>query len=131
MTPRETALAFADAINGHAVERLLSLMTPGHRLVDSLGNVVQGRASLAGGWKQYFTMVPDYRLEITQVLDGPPVMLLGSAGGTFARDGIQKPANRWSTPVAIRVEVQGELVQEWRIYADNEPIRALMRTPAG
>ena len=36
------------------------------------------------------------------------------------------PENRWQTPVAIRASVEDGLVAEWRVYADNEPIRKVM-----
>ena len=129
MTPRETALAFVAAINSHTLSELLSLMTPNHRLVDSLGNALTHQGALTEGWTQYFTMVPDYRLEIGEVVDGPPVVLFGTASGTCTTDGVLRPGNRWTTPVAIRVAVSGSRVAEWRIFADNEPIRERMRSP--
>ena len=38
-----------------------------------------------------------------------------------------KPENAWKTPIAFRVFVDKGRVAEWRVYADNEPIRELMR----
>ncbi len=42
-------------------------------------------------------------------------------------DGTSKAANRWQTPAAVRARVQDGKVAERRIYADNEPVRKLMR----
>lgn len=53
--------------------------------------------------------------------------MLGVADGTYAPNGELKVENRWKTPTAIRAQVDGGLVTEWRVYADNEPIRRLIR----
>jgi hypothetical protein len=72
-------------------------------------------------------MVPDYSLTIEESYgSGQVVVLLGWAQGTFIQDG-QLPAwNHWQTPAVARALVEGNQVAEWRIYADNEPIRMVM-----
>jgi hypothetical protein len=83
---------------------------------------------MRGGWVGYFGMVPDYRLAVEQWLaDGSTVVMLGTASGTYSPNGSLDPKHRWTTPVACRATVRGDLVAEWRVYADNEPIRQLMR----
>jgi ketosteroid isomerase-like protein len=122
------AHAFVAAINRQNVDEVTALMTPEHRFVDSLGNVVEGREKMRAGWAGYFKMVPDYRINVDQCLcEGRVVVLFGVAEGTCAPDGELKPENRWSTPVALRARVTDELIAEWRVYADNEPLRILMR----
>jgi ketosteroid isomerase-like protein len=140
-------MQFVQAINRQDVPALLDLMTPDHRFTDSLGNVVRGRDSMREGWKLYFQMVPDYQLTIeeTYELESRAVML-GTAGGTFSHafesiratgmpstlpDGTSKFENRWQTPAAVRARIEDGKVAEWRIYADNEPIRKLMRGETG
>jgi uncharacterized protein (TIGR02246 family) len=122
------AQAFLRAINRQGVEDLVKLMAPDHRFVDSLGNVVAGREKMRAGWTAYFKMVPDYSIAIEETFcDGPVVLLLGVAEGTYAPDGNLQPENRWKTPVALRAQVEEGLVAEWRVYADNEPLRERMR----
>jgi ketosteroid isomerase-like protein len=122
------ARAFVDAINRQDVEGLTGLMTPGHRFVDSLGNAVEGREKMRAGWVGYFRMVPDYSIVVEEIYcDGPVVVMLGKARGTYSTDGELKAVNRWETPAALRAVVEGGLVAEWRVYADNEPMRKLMR----
>jgi uncharacterized protein (TIGR02246 family) len=122
------AQAFLRAINRQDVEGLVKLMAPDHRFVDSLGNVVAGREKMRAGWSGYFKMVPDYSIAIEESFcDGPVVLMLGVAEGTYAPDGNLKPDNRWKTPVALRAQVEDGLVTEWRVYADNEPLRERMR----
>jgi ketosteroid isomerase-like protein len=128
VTPLQLAQAFVDKINSRDVDAVSSLMTEDHRFIDSLGNVVTGREAMTSGWAAYFRMVPDYRLAIDEWLtDGPVVVMFGVASGTYSPDGSLKPEHRWATPACIRAVIRGELVAEWRVYADNEPIRQLMR----
>jgi ketosteroid isomerase-like protein len=122
------AQAFLRAINRHDVEDLVKLMSADHRFIDSLGNVVAGSEKMRAGWSAYFKMVPDYSIAIDESLcDGPVVLMLGVAEGTYAPDANPKPENRWKTPLALRAQVQDGLVIEWRVYADNEPLRERMR----
>ena len=133
MTAHATQLAerFVAAINAHNVDELVALMTVDHRLVDSLGHVVTGHNQMRRAWQGYFAMVPDYHITVERVFsDAHEVLLCGVAGGTFTSDGSRSPTNAWSTPVALRAQIEGNLVAEWRVYADNEPLRALMRVPS-
>lgn len=103
-------------------------MTDYHRFTDSLGQVVIGRDRMRGGWNTYFGMVPDYRLTDDNWLsDGPVVVMLGTARGTYSPDGSLDPKRVWTTPTACRALVRDDLLAEWQVYADNEPIRQLMR----
>jgi len=123
------AHAFVRAINRQDLDRLAVLMSPSHRFIDSLGKVIEGREKMREGWAAYFRMVPDYSIAIEETYPSEPVvMLLGVAEGTYTRDGKLNPENRWKTPVAIRVLVEDGQVAEWRVYADNEPVRKVMAT---
>jgi uncharacterized protein (TIGR02246 family) len=129
MTESSIAVAqrFVRAINRQDADAIAALMTDEHRFTDSLGNTVTGSAAMRAGWAGYFKMVPDYTVAIEESYgDGPVAILLGTAQGTYAAGGELKPENRWSTPVAIRAFVEDGRVAEWRVYADNEPIRKLM-----
>lgn len=121
MTPLETVHAFVNAINRQNVDELAQLMTEDHVFIDSLGAVVPGRDNMKAGWASYFEMVSDYTITIEEAFsEGSAVILLGIALGTYVGE-------TWSTPAAWRATVRGDRVAEWRVYADNEPIRELMR----
>lgn len=127
MEPRETARAFVNAINAHDPAAIVALATGDHRFIDSLGNTI-GPQSLREAWEGYFRMVPDYRIEVREwITDGNLVVALGTASGTFTKDGTPQPENAWHTPAAWRAVVRDGKVAEWQVYADNEPIRAVMR----
>ena len=128
-TAHDIALAFVAAINAHDIPRLSVLAGPRHRFIDSLGNVLTEHHSLEAAWRQYFAMVPDYHLAVLQILvDKDTVVFLGTASGTFTQDGRLERRNQWTTPVALCARVAAGHVVEWQIYADNEPMRACMRS---
>ena len=131
MTAQEVAQQFVTAINAHNVECLAILMTSDHRFIDSLGAVVEGRDAMREGWKFYFTMVPDYKLNIQRCFiaedDKAEAMLVAVASGSYWSKGIKRPNSSWSTPVALRAVIRDGQIAEWQVYADNEPIREQMR----
>ena len=125
--PEVVALAFVKAINRQDVEALAEWMTPQHRFVDSLGGVTEGRDAMRAGWAGYFRMVPDYTIEIKETYRlEQVVVMLGLVGGTYAPDGRLSEENRWQTPAALRAVIEDGKVVEWRVYADNEPIRQVI-----
>jgi uncharacterized protein (TIGR02246 family) len=121
------AHAFVAAINHQSADEIAGLMTDDHVFIDSLGTRVTGREPMKKGWQAYFSMIPDYTISLDETfVDGPVVVMLGAARGTYASRGRLKPENRWQTPAAWRAIVRGSLIAEWRVYADNEPIRQIM-----
>ena len=125
--PQSVTNAFVRALNRQDVEGMVALMSPAHRFVDPLGNVVEGREKMRAGWAGYFKIVPDYTLAIEETFSsGSVVILLGVAQGTYTKNGKLAPENHWRTPIALRAFVEEGLIAEWRVYADNEPIRKLM-----
>jgi uncharacterized protein (TIGR02246 family) len=124
------AHGFVRAINRQDVEALAELMTAEHRFIDSLGTAVEGREAMRVAWTAYFRMVPDYAIAVEETLcDGPVVVMLGMARGTYSPDGKLRKENQWETPAALRAFIEDGKVAEWRVYADNEPIRQKLKTP--
>jgi ketosteroid isomerase-like protein len=128
MTSTEVVLAFVNAINRHNVEELCQLMTDDHLFVDTGGAQYRGRETMRSGWLGYFSIVPDYTIEVIEaVADGPLVIVVGTVRGTYSPHGNLDPADRWSTPGAWRAVVASGHVAVWQVFADNEPIRQIMR----
>ena len=124
----QTARRFVDAINDHDIDALYGLMAGTHRFTDSMGMEVSGREAMKLGWIGYFKMVPDYQIDIEETFDdADTVVFLGRASGTYTVSGTLKMENFWKTPVALRAVVDDGKVTEWQVYADNEPIRQIMR----
>jgi ketosteroid isomerase-like protein len=130
--PTTIVLRFIELINAHDVDGLVDLLASDHRFVDSLGGVFEGRETLRNGWRSYLRMVPDYSIEVERIIaDGSDVVVLGTARGTYSRDGIQRLGDPWATPGAWMGRVKRGHITEWRVYADNEPIRRRMREVTG
>ena len=127
MNTKELVLEFVRRINARDVDGLCSLMSEDHRFIDALGAIVQGREALRQAWTGYFQLVPDYQISLEEIFERDHVIAaFGTAGGTYAPDGKLLPENRWRVPAAWRAERKDGLLTEWRVYADNEPIRQLM-----
>jgi ketosteroid isomerase-like protein len=120
-------LNFEKKINGHDAAGIVSAFAPDGRFVDSLGNVI-GMDKMQAAWTAYFRMVPDYRVSHEEVFanDGA-VALFGKAEGTYSADGKLSAENFWTAPASWLAKVEGGRIKEWRVYCDNEPIRAVMR----
>jgi ketosteroid isomerase-like protein len=122
---------FVMRINAHDNAGLIALMSPQYEFIDSLGNRFPS-AMASEGWKQYFSMVPDYWIRLDEIVTQRDVVIaLGQAGGTFVpAGGEMKAENRWEAPAAWRAVVGEGKVLQWRVYCDNEPIRERMRVTA-
>ena len=119
-SPIDTFRQFGAAINSQDVEALTALMTPDHVFVDGLGNRAQGATTMALGWRGYFSMCPDYWIRADDAIaEGGTVLAVGEAGGTI--DGVA-----WRTPAAWKAVIREGAVLEWRVFADNQPVREIL-----
>jgi ketosteroid isomerase-like protein len=121
-------LKFEQLINSHNAEAVCALCTADSIFIDSLGNRVAGTQKLRAAREGYFKMVPDYTISHSQVFaEGETVAMFGSAQGTFAKDGQLKREDFWKTSAAWRGVVKDGKIAVWQVFADNEPIRTVMR----
>jgi ketosteroid isomerase-like protein len=129
--PIQVVLEFEKWINARNPEAICALMTAAGEFIDSLGNRIQGTEKLRAAWAGYFKMVPDYSISHSELFaDGNTVAVFGSAQGTFSKDGQLRKEDVWKTPAAWRAVVKDGKIAVWQVYADNEPIRAIMRKPS-
>lgn len=127
MGTREIVETFVDAINGGHAERVVPLMGGSGIFIDSLGNRIEGREKLLAGWRAYFQLFPDYRIEIEGMLiEEQEVMLHGWAGGTLHRGGRAVDGGGWRIPAAWRAVADSRRVTLWQVYADSKPVYALL-----
>jgi hypothetical protein len=127
--PSAVVLAFIGKINRHDVGGLTALMTDDHEFVDSLGMAVRGKDAMRQAWISYFFLIPDYAITVDDLFTKDnSAAVVGTAGGTYAVRGELLPENGWSIPIAIRCTVRDGLVARWQVFADNEPVRQLMKT---
>lgn len=121
------AFEFIEAINQGDVDRMGNLMTDDHLFIDSQGNQLQGREKMIEAWKGYFTLFPDYRIEIEDRLEkGSLVFLFGHASATYI-DGKTKEHIFWRIPAAWKAIVENKQIKHWQVYADNSVVISLMK----
>jgi ketosteroid isomerase-like protein len=114
--PAQTFDLFVAAINHHELDALETLMAPDHLFIDSLGNRVQGAASMLAGWRGYFAMCPDYWIRIERsIAEDETVLAVGEAGGTI-------DSTAWRAPAAWQATIRDGKVTGWRVFADNKPV---------
>jgi ketosteroid isomerase-like protein len=146
--PLDVAMDFIKRINVGDINGLCELMTEGHIFQDALGKRFIGRETMRQGWTQYFKMVSDYRVHADEFFqtDGR-VAIFGTASGRYVgRHGSGTKAGNgaathtsvetsigpngfWEVPAAWHAVVQDGKIAEWRVYADNQPLRKLMGDP--
>lgn len=129
--PVRVVLKFEQLINSHDAGAIAGLLAEDSVFIDSLGASVRGRDRLRVAWEGYFRIVPDYVIAHEEIFShGEAVAIFGSACGTFSRDGEIRKENSWKTTAAWRAIVKDEKIAMWQVFADNEPIRAIMRCNA-
>lgn len=113
-------LKFEQLIDPGNSRAICSLLTEDSVFIDSLGNRLQGLASLRTAWEGYFKMVPDYTIFHEEIFaSGSTITMFGMAQGTFARDGQVRKENFWKTPAAWKAVVRDDRIAIWQIFADT------------
>ena len=118
---------FIKKINEADLAGLCNLMTEDHIFVDGLGNSVTGRENMKNGWRQYFTMIPDYWIKIDNIISDESIVLIsGKACGTYSINKTLKKENYWKVPASWKAVVKNDKISEWHVFADNEPLRQII-----
>jgi hypothetical protein len=123
----DVVMEFINRINAGDSVHLSELMTEDHLFQDALGKRFVGRDKMAAGWREYFKMVGDYKIRPDEFFQTNSIFaIFGSASGSYT-SGSLKPANGnfWEVPAAWRAVIRDGRVAEWRVYADNQPLRKL------
>ena len=117
---------FVGCINAHDPKGIVSLCTADHIFIDSLGSQLSGLERLEQAWAGYFSLFPDYHIDIEAAAAQNAVVLAsGFASATHAAS-----KKRWCIPAAWRAIVRNGQIAEWQVYADNKPVYELLSEPA-
>lgn len=111
---------FVDAINNADIDRILSIMTDDHIMIDSHDNKMTGKENLRQAWIGYFELFPDYKIEVNEILEKDSLFcILGYASGTYNNMKNEDNSNYWRIPVAWTAVIKDNRLKQWQIYADN------------
>jgi ketosteroid isomerase-like protein len=111
--------SFIAAINRHDLAEVGQLMSDEHAFIDPAGRIQTGRETMLAGWKGYFEMFPDFKIDVQKTLaDGNVVGFFGSVSQTFNGKRGLVAANKMSMPAAWHVVVESGKIKSWQVYAD-------------
>lgn len=109
---------FIEQINTHNIDRLVSLLTDDHIIIDAHGNIVVGKEKMRAGWVGYFDRFPDYRIEVEQTFEFEnSVGIFGYASGSFRGMHDKK---HWRLPASWRTTIEEDKIKLWQVYADTK-----------
>ncbi|MDP9047626.1 MAG: nuclear transport factor 2 family protein [Bacteroidota bacterium] len=118
---KQAVNSFAEAISAHDIEKIYALMTSDHIFIDAHGNKIEGKDKMKAGWTGYFQWFPDYKIEISEVLESRNmVAAFGFAEGTFKGLKTEKNEYYWRLPAAWKAVVKRGKIQLWQVYADTK-----------
>jgi len=113
-------LKYIQAINSADVKKLYYLMSEDHLFVDAHDNRITGKDDMQKSWIDYFTMFPDYKIEIDDIFEKEnSFCILGYAGGTYKNVKNDENSSYWRIPAAWRAIIIHNQVKQWQVYADN------------
>ena len=111
---------FVNAVNNANVNKICDLITDDHIFIDSQDNRVIGIDNMRDGWNSYFSLFPDYKIEINETIQKDSMIyLFGYASGTYLNLTNEENSNFWRIPAAWTAIVKNGQIKQWQVYADN------------
>jgi ketosteroid isomerase-like protein len=124
LPPVAAVIGFIDAINRGDVDRLVALMSPGHRLQVLQEPPLDGREANRGAWDGYLTAFPRYVIYPDRIVHrGDEVLVLGGTTGSHL--GLSDQEER-QLKVVWRATVRDGLLTLWQVIEDTPRQRALL-----
>jgi ketosteroid isomerase-like protein len=113
-------LDFVSAINNIDVDGIHNLISEDHLFIDSQDNRMYGREEMKKAWISYFSIFPDYKIEIMEIFEKESLIcILGYASGTYKGIQNENNSNYWRIPAAWTAIVSDKKIKQWQVYADN------------
>ncbi len=114
---------FVSAINSANIERMIGLMHPNHKFIDSQNNTMIGKENNKKAWTAYFEWFTDYKIEIKTAFENDTsVALFGFAEGTYKIKKNEQINNHWKLPAAWIAEIEDGKIKQWQVYFDSKPV---------
>jgi ketosteroid isomerase-like protein len=126
MSDKEIVLAFINAINDHDVDKIYDLITDDHIFIDGSGGQHTGKAGMKEGWQNYYQLFPDYKIQITDIVEDNSIIgLFGYASGSYKDINIKD--NFWKTTAAWKAIVKSKKIFHWQVYCDYTRLMEIIK----
>jgi hypothetical protein len=110
---------FVKAINDHDVNEIVNLMSEDHIFIDSMDNKSVGKKGMTEAWKGYYELFPDYKIEISDIVENESVIgLFGYVNATYKNLINDLNSNLWRTPASWKAIVENNKIKHWQVFCD-------------
>jgi ketosteroid isomerase-like protein len=124
---KDIAIKFIEAINNHNVDEIVDLMSEDHLFIDAYGDKYIGKKGMKEGWQRYYELFPDYRVEISEIIESDSLIgLFGYASGTYKNIKDESNSNFWKTSASWKSVVKNKKIKHWQIYCDYSKLSKII-----
>lgn len=118
---------FVNAINKANIDKICDLISEDYIFIDSHDNRAVGIDNMRDGWTSYFTLFPDYKIEINETIQKDSMIcLFGYASGTYLNLSNEENSNFWRIPAAWTAIVKDGKIKQWQVYTDNMKVMEII-----
>ena len=112
-------IRFVKAINDHDVNEIDNLMSEDHTFTDATNHETVGKKVMKEGWKGYYELFPDYKIEISDITENESIVgLFGYVNATYKNLANKLNSNFWRTPSSWKAIVENNKIKYWQVYCD-------------
>jgi limonene-1,2-epoxide hydrolase len=112
-------IKFVKAINDHDVNEIVNLMSEDHIFIDATNHKTVGKTEMKEGWKRYYKLFPDYRIDISDITENESVIgLFGYANATYKNLTNELNSNFWRISASWKAIVEDNKIKHWQVYCD-------------
>jgi ketosteroid isomerase-like protein len=110
---------FVKAINDHDVNEIVNLMSEDHIFIDAMDNKSVGKKGMTEAWKGYYELFPDYKIEISDIVENESVIgLFGYVNATYKNLINDLNSNVWRIPASWKAIVENNKIKHWQVFCD-------------
>ena len=112
-------IKFVKAINDHNVNEIVNLMSEDHIFIDATNHKTVGKTGMKEGWKGYYELFPDYKIEISDITENESVIgLFGYVNATYKNLTNNLNSNFWRISASWKAIVENNKIRHWQVYCD-------------
>jgi limonene-1,2-epoxide hydrolase len=116
---KSTVIRFVKSINDHDVNEIVNLLSEDHIFIDATGHKSVGKKGMKEGWKGYYELFPDYKIEISDITESESVIgLFGYVNATYKNLINELNSNFWRIPASWKTIVENNKIKHWQVYCD-------------